>query len=138
MKYRPEYDLKVIGKNLKRLRQTKGLSVDEVRKYLRLGTTQAIYKYESGKGYPQTDTMFALMELYEADLYDIIGEHTEKDKAWDNKNSKNFIFSIRNRLDYVVSDHIIEFKDANMWYKKKQFKRMREYIELLEKYHRAG
>lgn len=29
--YRPEYDLKVIGRNLKRLRKAKGLSVEEVR-----------------------------------------------------------------------------------------------------------
>lgn len=60
--YRPEYDLKVIGRNLKRLRMVKGLSVEEVREYLRLGTPQAVYKYESGKGYPPADTMFALME----------------------------------------------------------------------------
>ena len=39
--YRPEYDLKVIGRNLKRLRMVKGLSVEEVREYLRLGTPQA-------------------------------------------------------------------------------------------------
>ena len=73
--YRPEYDLKVIGRNLKRLRMVKGLSVEEVREYLRLGTPQAVYKYESGKGYPPADTMFALMELYGADMYDIIDEY---------------------------------------------------------------
>lgn len=75
MKYRPEYDLKVIGENLKRLREAKSLSVKEVQEYLRLGSVQAIYKYENGKGYPQADTMFALMELYEADLSDIICKH---------------------------------------------------------------
>ena len=72
MKHRPEYDLKVIGENLKRLREEKSLSVKDVQKYLRLGSVQAIYKYESGKGYPQADTMFALMELYEADINDIL------------------------------------------------------------------
>ena len=76
MKYRPEYDPKVIGKNLKRLREAKNLSVNEVREYLRL-SKQAVYNYESGKRYPQSDTMFALMELYEADLHDIIDEHVE-------------------------------------------------------------
>lgn len=76
MKYRPEYDPKVIGKNLKRLREAKNLSVNEVREYLRL-SKQAVYNYESGKRYPQSDTMFALMELYEADLHDIIDEYVE-------------------------------------------------------------
>ncbi len=75
VKYRPEYDMKVIGSNLRRLREAKQLSVEDVREYLRLGSVQAVYKYERGKGYPQTDTMFALMELYEADLQDIISDH---------------------------------------------------------------
>jgi transcriptional regulator with XRE-family HTH domain len=78
---RPEYDMKVVGNNLKRLRVAKNLSVDDVRQYLQLGSVQAIYKYEKGKSYPQTDTMFALMELYDANLYDITKEHEEDDKS---------------------------------------------------------
>ncbi len=77
MKYRPEYDLKIIGENLRRLREEKSLSVDEVREYLRLGSVQAVYKYEKGKSYPQADTMFALMELYGANLSDITCKHEE-------------------------------------------------------------
>ncbi|MCI8901737.1 MAG: helix-turn-helix transcriptional regulator [Lachnospiraceae bacterium] len=69
---RPEYDAKSIGRNLKRLRKAKKLTVDEVRKYLGVGSVQAIYKYEAGKSYPPADAMFALMQLYEADLYDIL------------------------------------------------------------------
>lgn len=78
LKYRPEYDLKVIGENLRRLRIEKSLSVDEVREYLRLGSVQAVYKYEKGKSYPQADTMFALMELYEANLNDITCKHEDR------------------------------------------------------------
>lgn len=72
MKYRPEYDKKLIGKNLRRCRQAKNLSVDEVREYLCIGSIQAIYKWEEGKSYPQTDTMFALMELYDIGLQDLL------------------------------------------------------------------
>lgn len=74
---RPEYDMQQIGRNLRRLRERKNLTVEQVREYLCLGTVQAVYKYETGKSYPQTDTMFALMELYDADLYDVIGESNE-------------------------------------------------------------
>ena len=81
MNYRPEYDLKVVGENLKRLRVEKNLSVDYVKNYLRLGSVQAVYKYEKGKSYPQADTMFALMELFEANLYDIVRNHEEDDKS---------------------------------------------------------
>lgn len=38
MKHRPEYDMKLIGKNLKRLREEKKLTVEDVREYLRLGS----------------------------------------------------------------------------------------------------
>ncbi len=77
MTIRPEYDLKIVGQNLKRLRKAKNLTVKNVRDYLCLGSVQAIYKFESGKGYPQTDTMFALMELYDASLYDITRKQGE-------------------------------------------------------------
>lgn len=69
---RPKYDAEWIGRNLKRLRMAKKLTVDEVRRYLGVGSVQAVYKYEEGKSYPPADTMFALMQLYEADLYDIL------------------------------------------------------------------
>ena len=81
MTLRPEYDMKIVGRNLRRLRLAKHLSVDDVREYLCLGSVQAIYKYEKGKCYPQADTMMALMELYGADLYDITRNHEEDDKS---------------------------------------------------------
>jgi len=71
---RPEYDMKVIGANLRSLREENGLTVEEVRAYLCLGSVQAVYKYERGVSYPPADTLFALMELYSAELADIIGE----------------------------------------------------------------
>lgn len=80
MHYRPEYDMKVVGQNLRRFRESKNLSVDEVREYLRLGSVQAVYKYEKGMSYPQADTMFALMELYDVDLYDVTRKYEEGKK----------------------------------------------------------
>ena len=74
MTIRPEYDLKIVGQSG---RLQKNLTVKNVRDYLCLGSVQAIYKFESGKVYPQTDTMFALMELYDASLYDITRKQGE-------------------------------------------------------------
>lgn len=76
LRERPEYDLKIIGQNLRCLRESKHLTAREVRDYLRLGSVQAVYKYERGLSYPQTDAMFALMELYGASLRDIVDDHT--------------------------------------------------------------
>lgn len=72
---RPEYNPKVIGRNLKRLRLSKSLTVEDVRKYLRLGSVQAVYKYENGQSYPQADALLALMQLYGAEVADLIYEY---------------------------------------------------------------
>ena len=64
MEVRPEYDFKVIGRNLKALRLANHLSVEDVRDYMQLGTVQAVYKWERGDGLPQADSLIALMQLY--------------------------------------------------------------------------
>ena len=84
---RTEYDMKVIGRNLRRLREKKHLSVEQVREYLCLGSVQAVYKYEAGAGYPQADTLLALMELYDAGVNEILCKICyvyiiEKDRRW--------------------------------------------------------
>lgn len=66
--------MKLIGCNLKLLRKEKKLTVKEVSRYLRQASVQTIYKYEAGKCYPAVDVLLALMQLYEADLYDILCE----------------------------------------------------------------
>lgn len=61
---RYEYDLKKSGEAMKRARIDAGLTVKEVREYLEVGTVQAIYKWEAGKGFPQADRLMQLAELY--------------------------------------------------------------------------
>ena len=72
MRHRREYNKAIIGKNLKRARERHGLTVEDVREYLQLGSVQAIYKYESGLSYPPADTLLALMELYDMDRLDLL------------------------------------------------------------------
>lgn len=61
---RHEYDLKKTGEAMRKARIDAGLTVKEVRDYLEVGSLQAIYKWESGKGFPQTDRLMQLAELY--------------------------------------------------------------------------
>ena len=65
MKRRPEYNLAETGKNLRRLRKLKKLSVEDVRRYMGLESVQAVYRWEQGKNYPTVDSLMALAELYE-------------------------------------------------------------------------
>ena len=83
--YRTEYNLQTVGRNLRRCRERKHLSVMEVKEYLRIGTVQAIYKWEEGICYPQADNLLALMELYEAEVGDIVSG------TWDGKDEFTMI-----------------------------------------------
>ncbi|MBQ9140232.1 MAG: helix-turn-helix transcriptional regulator [Lachnospiraceae bacterium] len=65
MKKRPEYNLVETGKNLRRLREKKQLTVEDVRQYMGLGTVQAVYRWEWGRNYPTADALMALAELYD-------------------------------------------------------------------------
>lgn len=78
LEHRRVYDMELIGRNLRRLRERKNLSVKDVREYLGLGSVQAIYKYETGRNYPQADLLLALLELFEADYMDLICEKPEQ------------------------------------------------------------
>ena len=69
---RTEYNMKLVGRNLRILRERSGLSVKEVMHYLDLGSVQAIYKYENGISYPPLDKFLAMMNLYEARWQDVV------------------------------------------------------------------
>lgn len=81
MRVRPEYDFKVIGRNLKKLRLANHLTVEQVRAYMQLGTVQSIYKWERGDGLPQADSLIALMQLYGANRIEMITEENNDSSA---------------------------------------------------------
>lgn len=120
MKHRPEYDKELIGKNLRRCRQAKNLSVEQVKEYLCIGSIQAIYKWEEGKSYPQTDTMFALMELYEIGLQDLLYKEQEVVQA-----AAENIYEI----DIYLEEHSIFEKKE----KEGKLKRLLRYFQHLHK-----
>ena len=129
MRYRPEYDMKVIGENLRRLREAKSLSVKEVQKYLRLGSVQAVYKYENGKGYPQADTMFALMELYEASLSDIICKHEEENVYNLYEENREQSFAVSGYYMYELNMDIENYRSTQSKHLYKHMKLYKQYLE---------
>ena len=70
--YRNEYDPIKLGKNLKQCRLLNHLTIEDVRKYMRLGSKQAVYKWEAGASIPPGDSILALMELYHATVKDMV------------------------------------------------------------------
>ena len=64
-----EYDKKRIGNKLRYYRKRNNLSAEYVRDYLKIGSVQAIYKWENGTTIPAVDNFLALMELYGIDSF---------------------------------------------------------------------
>lgn len=83
MKYREEYDNNILGRNLRRLRIENSLSVEEVQKYLRFSSPQAVYNYEEGIRIPPGDNLIALMELYGAEVSDLVRNPDEESEGKD-------------------------------------------------------
>ena len=105
---RPNFDMEVVGNNLRRLRKAKNLKVTEVRDYLGFESTQAVYKYESGNGYPQVETMFALMMLYDASIDDLIYP-TEEVNSFDGYSVEgdepsSFLVFFQHFVNYTLND----------------------------------
>lgn len=72
MKERPEYSLIATGEKMRQIRKERKLSVEDVRRYMKLGSVQAIYKWELGQCFPTADNLLALAELYEVEPRELL------------------------------------------------------------------
>ena len=68
----PVIDMKKTGKNIQRLREEHGLTVNDVMRYLNLNHPQAIYHWQSGTTLPTVDHLLALSVLFEVKMEDIL------------------------------------------------------------------
>lgn len=83
MKMKPfiAVDLNATGRNIKRLRQAKGLSVKELQDYFGFEDPQAIYKWQQGRSLPRADHLFALSVLLEVPMEQILVPAARKASA---------------------------------------------------------
>lgn len=59
----PTINKKRTGKNIKAFMEMRGLSVQDVRESLSLGSVQTVYHWLEGKSLPSLDNLYALSEL---------------------------------------------------------------------------
>lgn len=58
--------------NIRRLRQTKGLSVRDLQQFFGFEEPQAIYKWQRGQSLPTVDNLYALSALLDVPMNDIL------------------------------------------------------------------
>ena len=68
----PTIDTTATGKNIKRLRLERGLTVAQVAEYLGFASQQSVYHWENGTSLPSIDNLFILCDLYHLSAHDII------------------------------------------------------------------
>lgn len=68
----PVIDLPATGENIRRLRQAKGLSVRDLQQFFGFEEPQAIYKWQRGQCLPTVDNLYALSNLLDVPMNDIL------------------------------------------------------------------
>jgi transcriptional regulator with XRE-family HTH domain len=71
---RPRFDIVASGARMKAIRQQRHISVKQVMEYMGFESTQAVYKWEAGKCYPQADNLVALAILYNVSPLELLVE----------------------------------------------------------------
>ena len=71
---RPHFDMVASGERMKQIRKQRNISVKQVMEYMGFESTQAVYKWEAGKCYPQADNLVALAILYNVSPMELLVE----------------------------------------------------------------
>lgn len=68
----PTIDTAMTGKNIARLRDSKGFSVKDLQAAFGFATPQAIYKWQNGTTLPTVDNLVILAEMFDVKVDDIL------------------------------------------------------------------
>ncbi len=74
MNNRPVLDLEETGRNIKKLRIERGISVKELQILFGFDNPQAIYNWEKGRNMPSIDNLLVLSEIFEVTINEIVGK----------------------------------------------------------------
>lgn len=71
---RPRFDIVASGERMREIRRQRNISVKQVMEYMGFESTQAVYKWEAGRCYPQADNLLALAKLYNVSPMELLVE----------------------------------------------------------------
>ncbi len=85
---RPRFDIVASGERMREIRRQRNISVKQVMEYMGFESTQAVYKWEAGKCYPQADNLVALAILYNVSPMELLVEEdlvSSSSRLWGGK-----------------------------------------------------
>lgn len=82
MKTYPILDLQATGRQIKRIRMEKQISITDICEYMGFENPQAVYKWQRGESLPSVDNLFALSRLFETPIDNILCEREEAEASF--------------------------------------------------------
>ena len=73
----PILDLQATGRQIKKLRVERQMSVIDICEYMGFENPQAVYKWQRGESLPSVDNLFALSRLFDTPIDNILCEQKE-------------------------------------------------------------
>lgn len=77
----PMIDKNATGLNLRRIMDQRGITVKDVQEYLGLASVQSIYHWLNGLSMPTVDNLYALSELFQMPIDDMVCGNRPKRKC---------------------------------------------------------
>ena len=81
----PTIDKKKTGIHLRKIMDERGLSVKDIQRYLGLGSVQSVYHWLNGLSIPSVDNLYALSELFQISMDDMLCGSRRKSFTGKNK-----------------------------------------------------
>ena len=101
---RPHFDIVASGARMRAIRQERKISVKQVMEYMGFESTQAVYKWEAGKCFPQADNLIALAILYRVSPMELLVEEDLVPSFFFNSfqfYQRSFSYKIQNAVIYL-------------------------------------
>ena len=76
----PVLDTKAIGVGIKKLRKENHLKVSDIADFMGFESEQAVYKWQRGESLPSVDNLYALSQLFDTSVDDILKGCREEDE----------------------------------------------------------
>ena len=94
----PVIDMKATGRNIKRLREERSLTVRDLQDYFGFDAPQGIYKWQRGETLPTVDNLLAMGRLFGVLVESIIAVKAVAVEG------RDLIYVIRGKVSWVVCE----------------------------------
>ena len=97
---RPYFDIVASGRRMRDIRKARKISVRQVMEYMGFESTQAVYKWEAGRCYPQADNLLALAKLYNVSPMELLVEEdslSSSCRLWRKRVINSFLYNSKCR-----------------------------------------